>query len=367
MKNTYQRYLALDAILPGDVILSSARTLRSVLIRLGTGSFRASHAAIAIHPLIWFESVGSGVRYQIIEAQLVWDGERIRLAMLIPSGERYLIRRPVQPFCTAEHAADRYSTSRQLIDVTSRFAFLNYARPSAFLATIRLGLGDSAFSRFLSAAMDRRHRIFYPGPFCSWLVAECYRDLGKDLFGDRPHAVTPAALSRSSRLVSLDADLRGAARIDTTTRTRSFERDLQVALELASQHLTTISSGAVLAKGITQMNEYIRGVVRRGWHIRGAALPRQIEDTFRGIEDKQLATFGKWQTQVKNALDLAYPSICVHTDQIGRLRECYARCSMSEPNGGRCHPDSCHFVTQGFLQTLEALYTVFPRPPELLQ
>ena len=359
-KYTHTRYLALDAILPGDVIVSSARTLQSALIRAGTGSLTASHAAIALHPLIWFESVGSGVRYQIIEPQLVWDGKDVRLAMPIPVGERYLVRRPVEPLCSADSPADRYSVAKKLIECSTRFAFLNYARPSAFLATLRLGLSKSQFARFLAAAMDRDQRIFYPGPFCSWLVAECYNELGRDILGATPQSITPAAIARSSSLVSIEAELSEARPIDDTPRTAAFNRDLRLALGLASAHIGTISNAAIFAKGMTSMNEHVRGLVTQGWNLSGTSLPPQAAERLDEIEEQQRANFGAWQTKARDALNLAYASVCAQAEQIEHVARCHARCCASVADRGSCSTDTCVAASRGYGETVAALQKLFP-------
>lgn len=135
------RYLALDVIRLGDIVLSAGPTRTSIGIRFATFS-RVSHAALALHPLIWFEALGSsGVVHKVVEPELVWDGEKVRLAVKIPGGETYIVKRmKAAPYCADDPVA-RHAFARSLIQATSRFAFLNYATPDKFLPMLKFKLG----------------------------------------------------------------------------------------------------------------------------------------------------------------------------------------------------------------------------------
>ena len=78
-----QRYLALDAIKAGDIILAASPTMTSYGIRAASFS-RVSHAAIAIHPLIWFEALSDGVQYTIHEPTFVLSDDHVRFGLFYP-------------------------------------------------------------------------------------------------------------------------------------------------------------------------------------------------------------------------------------------------------------------------------------------
>lgn len=355
-------YLALDTIQPGDTILSSAPTARSRLIRAVTGSLRASHAAIALHPLIWFESIGTGVDYRFIQPELVWDGQRIRLAMPIPRGERFVVRRPAEPLFDPHSATARHAVARKLIRSSSDFAFLNYARPSAFLATARLGLSESAFARFVAAALDRDHEVFYPGPFCSWLVAECYWDLGRNIAGADSPSVTPAALARAKALATIDSGL-VARPVDRTPRNLTAERLLNDAITGASMMIAKIRQAAMLAMRVTEINSQLRGFVRAGRHLSGRTLPRQDRDAFKGIELRQKDVFATWQAQVMEALDAGYMAVATRAEAMGGLDACQDRCSLPA-SAQRCEPGACSLWDKTLLDSQASVQTVFPKQPD---
>ena len=353
-------YLALGALQPGDVILSAARTLRSTLIRFGTGSLTASHAAIAINPLIWFESVGLGVRYQFIRPELVWDGHDVRLAMALPQGERFSVRRPLIPLFDTASAHDRHAVAKQLIAASSRFVFLNYPPPSAFLATLRLSLGDSAFARFAATVLDRRQKVFHPGPFCSWLVAECYRDLGRDGLGQRPESVTPAALARSKALVTVDARVTGEP-LPEAPGTGVYRRELNVAVEKGATVVDGLWEAAAFTKRLTTLNDGIGKFTSLGWALAGMKLPRQDATMFDGIATRQLAQLADWQARSISALENAYASISGFSEQAKKLEPCRLHCAVSPDE---CRVWGCPAVNAGFQQSTGEINAVFP-PPDI--
>jgi len=351
-------YLALDAIQPGDVILSAARTLRSTLIRFGTGSLTASHAAIAIHPLIWFESAGLGVDHQFIRPELVWDGHDVRLAMALPRGHQLSVRRPLTPLFDAASSRGRHAVAKQLIASSSRFVFLNYPPPSAFLATLRMGLGDTAFARFAATVLDSRQKVFHPGPFCSWLVAECYRDLERDDFGSRPQALTPAAIGRSKALVTVDAKvigepLRGVAGID------AYLRVLNSTVEKSARLLGDLSAAASFTNQITTINDKIGEFASRGWALAGTKLPPQDAAVLDGIAARQRIHFADWQARSIAALENAYASISAFSEQVRKLSPCRLQCAVYPDE---CRVNGCPMVNAGLLQSVGEINAVFPPP-----
>jgi hypothetical protein len=185
-------------------------------------------------------------------------------------------------------------------------------------------------------------------------------ELGRDIFGATPQAITPAAIARSSRLVSIDAELGKARPIDDTPRTSAFDRDLRLALGMASAHIGTISNAAVFAKGMTSMNEHIRGLVRHGWNLSGTSLPPQAAERLDRIEEQQRANFGAWQTKARDALNLAYPSVCAQAEQIEHVARCHRHCCASVADTGSCSTDTCVAASGGYSETVGALQKLFP-------
>ena len=139
-----QRYLALDAIKAGDIILTASPTMTSYAIRAASFS-RVSHAAIAIHPLIWFEALGDGVQYTIHEPTFVLSGDRVRFGLSVAPGERYIVKRP--QINGPQDDLQEYQTAKALIEASSKYAFLNYALRSKFLQLARFGLGEASFTQ----------------------------------------------------------------------------------------------------------------------------------------------------------------------------------------------------------------------------
>ena len=116
------RYLALDVIEPGDIVLTAELTKPSLAIRLASGS-RVSHAALALHPLIWFEAVDSGVGYRLIRPELVGDGKRIRLGLKIGRGETYIVKRMKDAPYRTEDPMATHAFARSLMQATSQYAW----------------------------------------------------------------------------------------------------------------------------------------------------------------------------------------------------------------------------------------------------
>jgi hypothetical protein len=357
------RYLALDEILPGDTILSAALTLRSIAIRLLTGSTTASHAAMAIHPLIWFESIGKGVNYKIISPKLVWDGRRVCLAMESPKRQRYAVRR-VRGLCESRDQKDRNATAKLLIAASSRFVFLNYASPDSFLATLRLGLDKNTFVHFVANNFSKNASKFFPGPFCSWLVAELYGDIGQAIFDKDPRKITPAALARSKRLELVDLIFEGEP-VDLAPRFGNFESDLNQDVEMSAATLGGALSNAAFAMGATELNDRLKGFLQIGWNLAGKEFPAEQERKFRDTEARYKAHFEWAQAHAIRALENVYPSLTIQADQIDSINQCYAKCLKPWFDGIPCGEqsrDSCHLASEAYHKSYEEVFKDFPEP-----
>jgi hypothetical protein len=203
------RYLALDQIKAGDIILSPCWDFSSVSIRVASLS-KYSHAILALSPTIWFEADAPGVHYRCPTSKVVWDSERryFRLGYKIPRGYQYtLLRRTGIPHIETREGEHWFA--KKLIDVTADHAFLDYARFAQFLPLVKFGLGELHLAKYLANILDQGKPSHYSGPFCSGLVASCYKRLddyeGVDLnlFPVEPDRVSPRALGKNDKLTPM--------------------------------------------------------------------------------------------------------------------------------------------------------------------
>lgn len=360
------RYLALDALRPGDIVLSAVPTLTSLGIRIGTFS-RVSHAALVLHPLLWFEALGStGIGYKVIEPALVENDQAIRLGMPVPRGGAYYVKRfEPEPYAAADAVA-KHAFARKLVEAASRFAFLNYAAAEKFLPMLRFKLGDTGVARFIANNVKRSGKELYPGPFCSWLVADCYRDVGLPLFDIESVRITPRALDHCPKLRTVAGTIIEAAPLQIPPRFKHIDQRIQIAVGFSRQNLATISQGASLAKGVTEMNAYFTALGLHGAQLFDSEALAQSARNLAPIDQQSRDDFADWQKQTQDALDVAYPNLESSVVPAASLTPCRDACL--DETGGRLacsEMPGCRRATDGFLQTLEDLYTVFPRPAEL--
>lgn len=359
------RYLALDQIAPGDIILSSARTLPSAGIRLATFS-RVSHAALALHSLIWFEALGNtGVAYQVVEPEPVWDGSTIRLGMRVPPGERYFVKRLVEPPFRPGDSFARHRFAQSLIQATSQYAFLNYAAPDKFLPMLRFKLGDRRFLQFLAQTLDRRGTRLYPGPFCSWLVASCYQDVDLTVFDKEPQKMSPGAIDRSANLELIAADIE-ARPIDLPLRFQAFSRDLRSAFVLSRNNLYAISRGAALAKTVAEVNSRFKGFGKRAAELLESGELADMTDDLVSIDKRSDREFDDWRQRAQDALDAAYGQLVFTSESADALAPCWSECLEDSPSC-RTSVTGCVRVTRRALEIGESLYEVFPNPIDMLR
>jgi len=354
-------YLALDVIKPGDIVFSAGLTRTSIAIRLATFS-RVSHVALALHPLIWFEALGnSGVDYKVVEPILVWDNEKVRLAMKVPRGETYIVKRmKAAPYC-ADNSVARHAFARSLIQATSRFAFLNYATPDKFLPMLKFNLGRTGFARFIANNVNRSGTALFSGPFCSWLIAECYKDIDLPLFDISSDKITPGTLDRSGKLRQIKNNI-SAKPLEIVPRFKPFERQLRLAVALNTESLSSLSQGALLAKSVGTLNEQMVALGRRGASLFGLKALEEAADALGEIVERSKEEFEESQNRTQEALEHAYPHLASSSEGVELLTSCQKECLERRPDGfPDCDRWGCHRLTMATLQTNEVLYQVFPR------
>lgn len=356
------RYLALDRIKPGDIVLSAGLTRTSIGIRLATFS-RVSHVAVALHPMLWFETLArKGALYKIVEPELVWDGKNVRLAMKIPRGECYFIKRlKVAPYCDDDPIA-RHTFARSLMQATSSFAFLNYATPDKFLPMLKFRLGRTRLARFIVRHLERPYSGLFPGHFCSWLVTELYNGLGLTLFDVNADRITPGAIDRSEKLYSVDSRIK-AFTLAIPPHLESFECQLRLAVVMARENLSTSFTNASVAKSMAVLNEHITALKRVGGNRLREVASDEAVDALGELGEGSKEDFALCQSDTMESLGLAYAHLATSSELAHLLTVCQQDCSNQRQGGRSCaHLSGCHKLTEGFLKSTDDLYKVFPPP-----
>ena len=289
-------FLALDKIKPGDVILSSARTKTSIGIRAASFS-RVSHAAIAIYPLIWFEALGSGIQYTIHRPTFVLDDDGLHFGLPVPRGERYIVKRPKEQ--QLQGRLDEYRAAKNLIEASSKFAFLNYAVTTNFLQLARFGLGKRAFARLVTEVMDARRSKLFPGPFCSWLVAECYNGIGWDIFAGEPNRLSPGALDKSKGLREIDGMMLDGELVALRPLVfQQYQQHMRFSLVMGQNNINEVMASAIIAKGFSDFNDHMKNLGNRFEEITEKPVPEQIAREQAEIDvrfRKQFEEFNEWR------------------------------------------------------------------------
>lgn len=346
------RYLALDNIQPGDVILSAEPTLRSIAIRVLTGSLSSSHVAIAIHPLIWFEAVGEGLRYKVIDPELVWSGDKLNLAMRWPAGSRFKIRRPSAPLSDNVSREGRAIVAQRLIDVTSRFAFRDYARPEDFFALLRLGLGESKLAKRLASMLGRNRFRSFTGPFCSWLLAACYEAIHYPMFDSAAQRITPGAISRSRRFVTVPTVIRGVPIEDRAAFTIPVS-NLRYCLALTEKSISSAGAGALLAKEVARANHVLRRVLKSGRRRLGGGIPRKSAAGLYSIDEEQKRNFEEFRGLLVDSLLIGYSNIESNIAGLREIGACKNICQRPIRDGFYCDDmpySSCSLANEKFME-----------------
>jgi hypothetical protein len=204
------RYLALDQLKPGDIILASCNDRISWLIRILSVSWY-SHSILVISPTIWFDADDPGAQYRCPESKVVYDGEHFRLGHKIPKGYRYDVFRHKQlhPQGNGPTQEEEHKFVKDLIDATTVHAFLSYPDLAKFLRLLKFRLGETGFAKYVAKLLDKgKPPSRYSGHFCSGLVASCYSGLNfrgssLNLFTKEPDRISPRALSINNKLTKL--------------------------------------------------------------------------------------------------------------------------------------------------------------------
>lgn len=192
------KILNISDTLPGDIILSSSKTLSSVAIRAVTGSLKASHALIVINPVIWFEAVNPNIRYKIVDPVMVRNRDEVFIGTYPDRGEKYYVYRSKSIIDTSGFIKfDEIALN--LLNTSSLFCLLNFAEPEHFLPILKWKIGNIDLIRSLAEAARQSKTTEFDGVFCSWLVALCYKNLGLDFFQGAPQTISPATIARSDK------------------------------------------------------------------------------------------------------------------------------------------------------------------------
>lgn len=187
--------LALDALMPFDVILTRPRGVPSSKgIALLTAG-RYSHAALVIDGCVRFESVGRGVGFSASSDNLVvrTKGHRRVVEDVSKYSHVAVFRHPEIARLTNQKRTDLRD---RMMTALARYNYLAYPPLSGFTGIVKEAEGALRVSRLLER-LPRPTEL--DGPFCSELVAEVFAAFGYALFDDElpSNRVTPNALARS--------------------------------------------------------------------------------------------------------------------------------------------------------------------------
>lgn len=172
-------FLAPDALRPGDILLTSAPTLKAAGIQLVTFA-PVSHAAVYIGDGEIVEAVLSGVRARSLDETL--QEESVVLVLRDPelSAEQARLIR--------EYALNKSGTGFSLLGVTLQFPF-SISRKVCEVPLVPPALRDACIRSVgvlnYAAASDRQL-------FCSQLVLQAYRHAGAAIADADPRLISPA-------------------------------------------------------------------------------------------------------------------------------------------------------------------------------
>lgn len=171
--------LTLDRLQPGDIILTSASTLRSAGIRLMTWS-SVSHAALYIGDGRIVEALGSGVHVRPLEELLLEESIAVVL--------RYPGLRPEQQVQIIDYAVDKAGARFSFVGVTFQVPF-SVTRRVCELPLLPEAVRDACVRsvgvlNYLAASETQL--------FCSQLVMQAYQRAGVQVTDADPRLITPA-------------------------------------------------------------------------------------------------------------------------------------------------------------------------------
>lgn len=167
------RSIGVDAMLPGDIIVSTTRAWVSRAIRLGTLS-PVSHVMLYLGAGRVIEAVGSGVREVSVEAAL--HDAILAVAYRVPN-------------LSAAQRERVLREARQFKDQPYNFPGI-VQRGVAIVAPVTGAVVD-AISRVLSVPRQQAHAVY-----CSQLVLEAYQRAGISLLATPPSQSSPEAVAR---------------------------------------------------------------------------------------------------------------------------------------------------------------------------
>ena len=219
------RWIALDVLQPGDIVLTGSRESASTLIQIATGS-RYSHAALIVDPLLWFESVQQGVRFTVPQAFLAETRGMLRCLTEVPAATWIRVQRPNNLHgCSQDRL---YSVQNALISSTAKQFLLDYPGYENFLDIVRFGLGKTKFAMEVARRLSRRKTIQYPGLFCSAVAIQSLRDAGVNAMQGRVcSTVTPGRIAKSAEFSRIEAfqSPDGAIRAEFSSLNESLRRN----------------------------------------------------------------------------------------------------------------------------------------------
>lgn len=214
--------LAVDKLQPGDIILSGSFSRASLFLQLATGSI-FSHAALVIHPLLWFESVPDGIQYKAIECRLGLDNGRLRCVTTVAPGHWMSVIRLKSEILPT---IDSFVLLKSLLDISLDHFSLQYPNKEKFLKPIKMGIGRTKIAYKIAAQLSRKEHVFFPGVFCSALIVIFFKKVGIELFPNiAEDAITPGAISRSKKFGIANASC--AISNDLPTAFRSLDIEAQ--------------------------------------------------------------------------------------------------------------------------------------------
>ena len=173
------RPLQPDSLEAGDIILTSAPTLRSASIRLMTWA-PVSHAAIYVGEGTVVEAVGSGVRARTVDELL--EEESLALVLRFPGLARE------QQRDIGEYALRKTGARFSFVGVTLHIPY-SVTRRVCELPLLPAGLRDACLRSVgvLSYAAATERRLF-----CSQLVMQAYQRAGAPITNADARLISPA-------------------------------------------------------------------------------------------------------------------------------------------------------------------------------
>lgn len=300
------KFFDITNIIPGDIILSKGRTLKSTVIRLSTGSIHSSHAAIAINPFIWFEAIGSGTQYNIINPDLFVVNGKYKLGIQIKDGIEYSLWRP-RGWRHIIKYANINEIAKDLIDTTGSLAFYNYATLYQLLSVSRIPLEGNPLLKIITQMGSRNDCDKFEGYFCSELVAECYRIMGIDLFDKPSNKITPGYIERSNLFDNVSQKFSGEKKILENKNLNKLNETIDLGKSMLSGMLTNASISKNLYTLNFNINKYVENslcdIKDKDIIKAGEIYLNQNEKNF----DDVVKDFEATQKQAKKILKNIYP------------------------------------------------------------